>query len=77
VGIWSRTISDSTTDTIDDATDDSVDAASDTNVNDASNDTIDVAATYAVGISSYGAFTNAVAICSMADTTTSTPGVVS
>jgi putative protein kinase ArgK-like GTPase of G3E family len=63
VGIWSETIFDSTTDIVDAATDDSVDAASNANV--------DAAAIDVVGISTYGVVTNAVGICSMADTATS------
>jgi hypothetical protein len=52
--------------TTDVASDDSADAASDANI-DAN---VDAAATDGVGISSYGVVTNALWICSMADTAT-------
>jgi hypothetical protein len=60
VGIWSVAASDASTD-----------AASDANVDAATNDTANATAIDVVGISSYGAVTNTVGICSMADTTTS------
>jgi hypothetical protein len=61
-------VSYSTNDTADDAIDDSAHATSDVNTDDASND---IVATDAMGITSYGAVTNVVEICSMADTATS------
>jgi hypothetical protein len=67
VMIWPMAISDSTIDTADDVTYDSLDANADV----VSDDTVDVAATNAMGISSYGVVTNTVGICSMSNTTTS------
>jgi hypothetical protein len=47
------------------------DVASDANVDAATNDTVGATTTNVMGISSYGSVTNAVWICSMADTATS------
>ena len=64
VGCWSMVVSNSTTNA---ATDDFVDDALDANADATANDTIiDV-----MGISSYGAITNAMGICSMSDIATS------
>jgi hypothetical protein len=52
-------------------------AASDTNADAASDTNVDATATDVVGISSHGAITNALGICSMADTATPSRGVVS
>jgi hypothetical protein len=69
--IWPMAISDFTIDTANDVTYDSSDVVLDANADAASDDTVDVAATNAIGISSYGVFTNTVGICSMSKTTTS------
>jgi hypothetical protein len=69
MGIWS--VDAASHDSTDVASDAYADATSDANTDATANEIVDAATTYVLGISSYGAVTNALGVCSMADTATS------